>query len=283
MIIMTIPDLKQEDKVVVITGSRRGIGKSMAFAFAEAGADLVISDYIVEDGMLDALAKEIRDKYGRTVLTSQTDVTKMKQVETMVHNTLEELGRIDVLINNAGIVGNAPLLIDFNEKDFELVFNVAIKGSLRCAKAVSKTMIKQNSGVIINMSSIGAYINFQSAYSLAKSTLIKITRGLATQLGPFNIRVNAIAPGVIKTDMTKLIFENPQAQQFYIDRTPLGRTGEPEDIAHVALFLASDASRYLTGQTILVDGGLGPMELPGTIPLSTYAESIKNSLLKDEY
>lgn len=279
---MTIPDLRQEDKVVVITGSRRGIGKAMALAFAEAGADVAISDFIVEDGQLDALAKEIRDKYGRTVLTSQTDVTKMNQVENMVQNVLDELGRIDVLINNAGIVGTAPLLIDFNEKDFELVFNVAIKGSLRCAKAVSKTMIKQNFGIIINMSSIGAYINFQSAYSLAKSTLIKITRGLATQLGPFNIRVNAIAPGVIKTDMTKLIFSNHQIQQFYIDRTPLGRTGETEDIAHVALFLASDASRFITGQTILVDGGLGPMELPGTVPLSKYGESIKKFLLKDE-
>ena len=197
MIIMTIPDLRQENKVVVITGSRRGIGKAMALAFAEAGADVVISDYIVEDGKLEELAKQIRDQFGRKVLTSQTDVTNMDQVERMVNSALDELGRIDILINNAGIVGTAPLLIDFNEKDFELVFNVAIKGSLRCAKVVSKAMIKQNSGVIINMSSVGAYINFQSAYSLAKSTMIKITRGLATQLGPFNIRVNALAPGVI--------------------------------------------------------------------------------------
>lgn len=279
---MTIPDLRQENKVVVITGSRRGIGKAMALAFAEAGANIVLSDYVVDDGQLDALAKVIKEKFGRKVLTSQTDVTKMDQIESMVNNALDELGRIDVLINNAGIVGNAPLLIDFNEKDFELVFDVAIKGSLRCVKAVSKTMIKQNSGVIINMSSVGAYINFQSAYSLAKSTLIQITRGLATQLGPYNIRVNALAPGVIKTDMTKLIFDNPQIQQFYIDRTPLGRTGEPEDIAHVALFLASDAARYITGQTILIDGGIGPMELPGTIPLSKYAKSIKKFLLGHE-
>ena len=279
---MTIPDLRQEDKVVVIIGSRRGIGKAMALAFAEAGANIVISDYIVDDGALDALAKEIKVKFGRTVLTSQTDVTKINQVEHMVRSALDELGRIDVLINNAGIVGSAPLLINFNEKDFDLVFDVAIKGSLRCAKVVSKTMIKQNSGCIINMSSVGAFINFQSAYSLAKSTLIKITRGLATQLGPFNIRVNAIAPGVIKTDMTKLIFDFPQIQQFYIDRTPLGRTGVPEDIAYVALFLASDASRYITGQTILVDGGIGPMELPGTIPLSKSAENIKKFLLKDK-
>ena len=278
---MTIPDLRQENKVVVITGSRRGIGKAMALAFAEAGANIVLSDYVVDDGQLVALAKEIKEKFGRKVLTSQTDVTKMDQIESMVHNALDEFGRIDVLINNAGIVGNASLLINFNEKDFELVFDVAIKGSLRCLKAVSKTMIKQNSGVI-NMSSVGAYINIHSAYSLAKSTLIKITRGLATQLGPFNIRVNAIAPGVIKTDMTKLIFDNPQIQQFYIDRTPLGRTGEPEDIAHVALFLASDAARYITGQTILVDGGVGPMELPGTIPLSKYAKSIKKFLLGHE-
>ena len=279
---MKIPDLKQENKVVIITGSRRGIGKAMALAFAEAGANVVLSDYVIDDGQLDDLAKEIKERFGRKVLTSQTDVTKMDQIERMVHNALDEFGRIDILINNAGIVGNAPLLVNFNEKDFELVFNVAIKGSLRCVKAVSKTMIKQNSGVIINMSSVGAYINIHSAYSLAKSTLIKITRGLATQLGPFNIRVNALAPGVIKTDMTKLIFDNPQIQQFYIDRTPLGRTGEPEDIAHVALFLASDAARYITGQTILIDGGIGPMELPGTIPLGKYAEGIGNFLLKED-
>ncbi|MHA1913100.1 MAG: SDR family NAD(P)-dependent oxidoreductase [Promethearchaeota archaeon] len=279
---MTNPDLRHEDKVVVITGSRRGLGKAMALAFAEAGANIVISDYVVDDGALDALAKEIRDKFGRTVLTSQTDVTNMDQIERMVHNALNELGRIDVLINNAGIVGNVPLLINFNEKDFDLVFDVAIKGSLRCVKAVSKIMIRQNSGCIINMSSVGAYINFQSAYSLAKSNLIKITRGLATQLGPFNIRVNAIAPGVIKTDMTKPIFDIPQMTQFYVDRTPLGRTGVPEDIAYVGLFLASDAARYITGQTILVDGGIGPMELPGTIPLSKNAENIKKFLLKNE-
>ncbi|MHA2121887.1 MAG: SDR family NAD(P)-dependent oxidoreductase [Promethearchaeota archaeon] len=279
---MTNPDLRHEDKVVVITGSRRGLGKAMALAFAEAGANIVISDYVIDDGALDALAKEIRDKFGRTVLTSQTDVTNMDQIERMVHNALNELGRIDVLINNAGIVGNVPLLINFNEKDFDLVFDVAIKGSLRCVKAVSKIMIRQNSGCIINMSSVGAYINFQSAYSLAKSNLIKITRGLATQLGPFNIRVNAIAPGVIKTDMTKPIFDIPQMTQFYVDRTPLGRTGVPEDIAYVGLFLASDAARYITGQTILVDGGIGPMELPGTIPLSKNAENIKKFLLKNE-
>ncbi|MHA2184001.1 MAG: SDR family NAD(P)-dependent oxidoreductase [Promethearchaeota archaeon] len=279
---MVIPNLRQEDKVVVITGSRRGIGKAMALAFAEAGADIVISDYIIEDGALETLARQIKDKFGRTVLTSQTDVTKTEQVEQMVHNSLKELGKIDVLINNAGIVGNAPLLVDFDEKAFELVFNVAIKGSLRCVKAVSKAMIRQNSGCIINMSSVGAYINFQSAYSLAKSNLIKITRGLATQLGPYNIRVNAIAPGVIETDMTKLIFDSPQIQQFYVDRTPLGRTGVPEDIAYVGLFLASEAARYITGQTILVDGGVGPMELPGTIPLSKNAENLKEFLLKDE-
>jgi NAD(P)-dependent dehydrogenase (short-subunit alcohol dehydrogenase family) len=215
-------------------------------------------------------------------LASQTDVTKTEQVEQMVNNALNELGRVDIMINNAGIVGNAPLLIDFNEKDFELVFNVAIKGSLRCVKAVSKVMIRQNGGCIINMSSVGAYINFQSAYSLAKSNIIKITRGLATQLGPYNIRVNAIAPGVIETDMTKPIFDSPQMQQFYVDRTPLGRTGVPEDIAYVGLFLASDAARYITGQTILVDGGIGPMELPGTIPLSKNAENLKKFLLKDE-
>ncbi len=278
---MTIPDLRQDNKVVVITGSRRGIGKAMALAFAEAGANIVISDYVVDDGLLNALATEIKVKFGRTVLTSQTDVTKPDQVDNMVQKAVEEMGKIDILINNAGIVGNSPSLIGFIEKDFDLVFDVAIKGSLRCATAVSKTMIKQNSGVIINMSSVGAYINLQSAYSLAKNALIKITRGLATQLGPFNIRVNALAPGVIKTDMTKLIFDYPKIQQFYVDRTPLGRTGEVEDIAHVALFLASDAARYITGQTILVDGGLGPMELPGTVPLSKSAERIKKFLLKE--
>ncbi|MHA1727159.1 MAG: SDR family NAD(P)-dependent oxidoreductase [Promethearchaeota archaeon] len=279
---MAIPDLKQDNKVVIITGSRRGLGKSMALAFAEAGANVVISDIIVDDGKLDSLAKEIKIKYGRTVLTSQTDVTKMNQVEKMVQNAIDEFGRIDILINNAGIVDKTPLLIDFNEKDFDLVFDVAIKGSLRCAKTVSKAMIRQKSGVIINMSSVGAFIKIQSAYSLAKNALIKITRGLATQLGPFNIRVNAIAPGVIKTDMTKLIFGYPKIQQFYVDRTPLGRTGVPEDIAHVALFLASDASRYITGQTILVDGGIGPMELPGTVPLSEHAESIRKILLENK-
>ena len=257
---MTIPDLTHDGKVVLVTGGRQGLGRAMALAFAEAGADIAICDMVTDDGRLDAVAGEIRS-VDRRALTMMADVRNRAQVEEMVKKVLDEFGRIDVLINNAGVTGGGRLL-DLPEDDWDRVIDTTLKGTYLCSQAVSKVMIEQRSGNIINMASVGSYLKGASPYGIAKKGIVSITQGLAHLLGPYNIRVNAIAPGAIRTEMTQPIWDNPQILEAYVSDTPLGRIGEPEDVAHTALFLASDASRYTTGATIMVDGGILPASIP---------------------
>ncbi len=257
---MSIPDLYQKGKVVVVTGARRGLGKAMALAFAEAGADIAISDMVAEDGLLEATGKQA-EAFGRHVLTMQTDVTKKRQVIEMVGKTVERFGRIDVLINNAGSSGGKNVL-EIEEADWDLVINTSLKGTLFCSQAVSKIMMAQKSGSIINLSSVGAFLKGSGPYAVAKKAIVSVTQGFAALLGPYGVRVNAIAPGAIRTDMTRVFWGDPTMLTYYNGFIPLGRLGEPEDIAHIALFLASDASRYITGATIMADGGSLPVSLP---------------------
>lgn len=259
---MTLPSLSQKGKVAIVTGSRRGLGKAMALAFAEAGADVAISDVVSDDGLLEATAEEIR-KLGRRVVVTHTDVTDKSQVEAMVKKVIDEFDRIDILVNNAGIASGVPLHHAFGEGDnFYEVFDITVRGTAFCSVAVVPTMKAQESGCIINLSSMGAFLNRgANAYSLAKTAIIDITMGMATEYGPHNIRVNAIAPGVIRSDMTAPMLAFPEIAEYYEKMTPLKRLGEPEDIASAALLLASDAARFITGQTILVDGGIIPIDL----------------------
>jgi len=257
---LNIPDLRQDGKVVLITGGRRGLGKAMGLAFAEAGADVAISDIMDDDSELENAAGEIR-ALGRRALTMQTDVAKKAQVDEMAGRVVDEFGRIDVLINNAGIVAGGTLL-ELAEDDWDRVIDTSLKGTYLCSQAVGKVMIKQKGGNIINMASVGSYLKGASPYAIAKKGIVSITQGLAHLLGPYNIRVNAMAPGAIRTEMTRLIWDTPEILDAYVSETPLRRIGEPEDVAHVALFLASDASRYVTGATIMVDGGILPASVP---------------------
>lgn len=257
---MTVPDLTQKDRVALVTGGRQGLGRAMALAFAEAGADVAVCDVVTDDGRLDAVAGEIRG-FGRRAVTVQADVRDKGRVEDMVKKVVEEFGRIDVLVNNAGVAGG-PILGDDTD-GWERVLATTLRGSIICTNAVLPTMISQKNGCIINLSSVGAYMKeAASFYSLAKSSIVTLTRGLGTALGQYNIRVNAVAPGLIRSDMTRPMLDIPELVQAYIEKTPLGRIGEPEDVAHVVLFLASDGARFVTGQTLLVDGGMAPMELP---------------------
>lgn len=259
---MALPSFSQEGKSAIVTGSRRGLGKAMALAFAEAGADVAISDVVADDGLLDATAEEIRS-FGRRAVVSHTDVTDKVQVDAMAKTALGEFGRIDILVNNAGIASGVPLHHAFGEGDnFYEVFDVTVKGTAFCSSAVLPTMVAQKSGCIINLSSMGAFLNRgANAYSLAKTTIIDVTMGMATEYGPYNIRVNAIAPGVIRSDMTAPMLAFPEITEYYEKMTPLQRLGEPEDVANAALLLASDAAGFITGQTILVDGGIIPCDL----------------------
>ena len=257
---MAIPSLSQEGKVVVVTGARRGLGRQFALTFAEAGADAAISDMEANDGLLERTADEIR-AFGRRAITAQTDVTSKAQVDEMVARVLDEFGRIDVLINNAGIAHGANIL-EISEEEWDLMLGTHMKGTLFCTQAVSKTMIEQGSGAIVNLASIGAKMKGTIPYAIAKRGIAQMTQGFGELLGPHGIRVNAMAPGTIQTDMTRRQWEPPGALEKTLDTIPLGRLGQPEDIANLALFLCSDAASFINGALITIDGGATPLPFP---------------------
>jgi NAD(P)-dependent dehydrogenase (short-subunit alcohol dehydrogenase family) len=254
---MNVPGFSLEGKVAIISGSRRGIGKAIAFVFAQAGADVVVSDVVIEDGQLEAVADEIRG-IGRRSLTVQLDISQKASVDHLTQRVIDEFGVIDILVNNAGML--VPLtLMEHSEEDWDKVINVNLKGYYLCSQAVGRIMMKQKKGNIVNISSLAALTTLVAAgggaYSIAKAGVITLTKVLAAELAPYNVRVNAIAPHAIKTELNKFLWDDPETFQQWTARIPLGHWGEPSDIANSALFLASDAARYLTGQTIVASGG----------------------------
>jgi 3-oxoacyl-[acyl-carrier protein] reductase len=245
--------MKLENKVSMITGAARGIGKAIAVLFAREGSDLAICD--VDQGALDATKSEIEKSTGRKVLAEKVDVTSLKEVEEFAKKTLDNFGNLDILVNNAGITRD-NLLLRMSENEWDAVLNVNLKGAFNCIKAVTRPMMKQRGGKIINMASIIGLIGNagQANYSASKGGLIALTKTVAKELGSRNINVNAIAPGFIQTDMTDKLGE--EAKEKLLGLIPLSRMGSPEDVAKIALFLASDDSAYVTGQVIQVDGGM---------------------------
>lgn len=252
---MSIPSFSLEGKVAIVTGGRRGIGKAIALCFAEAGADVVVCDRIIEDGELESTAKEIQ-ALGRRSVALRVDITVKSDVESMVEQTVKEFGTIDILVNNAAIIKRVPLF-EVDEDDWDRVIDTDLKGYFLCCQAVAKRMIERKKGNIINMASVAALkgLSKRGAYNIAKAGVIMLTRGLAWDLGRYNIRVNAIAPAIVKTEMARGFWEDPKALAAEEARIPLGRLAETNDIIGPALFLASDASRFITGHTIIVDGG----------------------------
>ena len=250
---MSIPSFSLEGKVAIVTGGRRGIGKAIALTFAEAGADVAVCDLVVESGELDAVAEEIR-RLGRRSLAVQADVTRKAEVDNVVKRVESELGVIDILVNNVGMGGGARL-IEQEEDDWQKQMDVNLKGCYLCSRAVGKGMVERRGGNIISIASGAGIRGFseRNAYNLAKAGVIMLTRVLARELGKYNIRVNAIAPTMVKTDMIGDMDAKARAAE--AARIPLGRLAEVEDIAGPALFLASDASSYVTGHTLVVDGG----------------------------
>ena len=240
------------DRVSLITGGARGIGREIALAFAKEGSDIVICD--VNQDALNATKKEI-EALGRKAETFVVDVTSLSQVEEMVNKTLDKFKKIDILINNAGITRDA-LIVRMSEQDFDSVIAVNLKGTFNCTKALAKVMMKQRYGKIVSIASIiGIMGNAgQANYAASKAGIIGITKSVAKELASRNVNVNAIAPGFIETDMTAKLPENVKSQMLaYI---PLNRFGKASDVAQLAMFLASDASSYLTGQVIKIDGGM---------------------------
>jgi 3-oxoacyl-[acyl-carrier protein] reductase len=243
--------MKLENKVAIITGAGSGIGRETAILFAKEGAKVVVAD-INETGSEETVA-EIK-KIGEGFFV-KLDVSNRVQSKQIVKDTLERYGRIDVLVNNAGIVQDS-LVTKMTEEQWDRVIDVNLKGAFNCIQAVVDVMINQGSGVIINASSVvGLYGNVgQTNYSAAKSGLIGMTKTLAKELGKKGIRVNAVAPGFIVTPMTSAVPE--KILEIMREKTPLRRLGEPGDVANAYLYLASDDAKFVNGAVLSVDGGL---------------------------
>ncbi len=253
---MVSPSFSLTDKVAIVTGGKRGIGKAIALVFAEAGADVVVCSRAPEDSELGTVAKEIQG-LGRRSLPVQADVTRRADVDNLVQRVIDEFGHIDILVNNAGVLIRGPLL-ELDEDGWGRVIDTNLKGCYLCCQVVGKRMVDQKKGNIINISSmagVAAVARRSSSYGIAKAGVIMLTRGLAWDLGRYNIRVNAIAPGLTKTEMTRHHWSDPEILKQTEASIPLGRLAQPSEIASVALFLASEASSYITGHTIVVDGG----------------------------
>ena len=245
-------ELSLEGKVALVTGGARGIGKEIALRFAKEGADIAICDVSLEE--TEATAKEIQ-KTGRQCLAFKTDVTDSKDVQSAIDKILDKLGKLDILINNAGITRDS-LVLRMSEEDWDKVIAVNLKGCFICTRAAAKVMLKQRFGKIVNLASIiGIMGNTgQANYAASKAGIIGLTKSVAKELASRGVSVNAIAPGFIKTEMTAKLSEDVQKRM--LSSIPLGRFGEPKDVADLALFLSSENSSYITGQVIQIDGGM---------------------------
>jgi glucose 1-dehydrogenase len=256
-----------DGKTAIVTGGAGGIGYAVAERFLHEGMRVMIADMDAEKGN-----RAIKDlaKLGDARFV-KADVGKSLDVHNLIASTLDALGDIDVLVNNAGIVHGADFL-ELKEEDFDRVLRVNLKGSFLVGQAVARYMVEKvqgggPAGAIINMSSVNAVfaIADQLAYSVSKGGVNQLTRAMALSLAPHGIRVNAIGPGSIMTDMLESVNSDPDARERILSRTPMGRIGDPREIASIAAFLASDDASYITGQTIYADGGRLPLNY--TVPV----------------
>ncbi len=242
-----------KDKIAIVTGGSRGIGKEICLKFASLGANLVIN-YIGDKTQAEDTKAEC-EKLGAKVALSEGDVSKMADCEKLFQTAMDTFGRVDILVNNAGITRD-NLLMRMSEEEFDAVIAVNLKGTFNCMKQAARPMMKQKYGKIINMASVvGVTGNAgQVNYAASKAGVIGMTKSMAKELANRGVTVNAIAPGFIRTAMTDVLSNDVKAE---ITRViPMGVMGETEDVANLAAFLASDASRYITGQVINVDGGM---------------------------
>jgi len=262
---ISTPTFSLAGRVAIVTGGGTGIGKSIALEFAKAGADVVVGSRRLN--LLEETAKEVRT-LGRRSLAVRTDVRKKAEVDNLVQRTIDEFGVVDIMVNNAAHSGHGRELDhdlsnmdDASDEDlWDEIIDTNLKGAYLGCRAVFKIMTERKQGNIINISSIGGmratFSKKCDTYDISKAGVIMLTGGMAWDLSPYNVRVNAISPGVTKTHMIRRIWQDPEALAQFEADVLLHRIGQPIDIASAALFLASDASNYITGQNIVVDGGL---------------------------
>ena len=244
-----------EGQTALITGSGRGIGKGLATALAKAGADIVVLD-IVEENVLETV-KFLESTAGIKAYPYVGDLSKSDMIPQYVRDILHECGKIDILVNNAGVQVRKPAL-EFTLEDWNRVLTIHLTASFAMAHAIVPGMIERGGGKIINIASINCFMAVPNiiAYTAAKSGVAGLTRSMAVEWSQYNIRANAIGPGFARTQLTEKLFQDPVKTKWVMDRIPMKRLVEPEDdLGYVAVFLASDASRYITGQVIFVDGG----------------------------
>jgi NAD(P)-dependent dehydrogenase (short-subunit alcohol dehydrogenase family) len=243
-----------EGKTAIVTGASRGIGEAIAKGFARAGADLVLVSRNLS--ALEEVAREV-ECLGRKVLPVSADIGNPEEIQEVIEATLKVFPRIDILLNNAGISPVLKKAEEIHLKEWEDILRVNLTGTFSFCQAAGKVMIRQGGGKIINMVSVGAVVGFprQIAYCATKGAILQLTRVLAIEWTRYNIQVNAIGPGYLETELTKGMRESKVISEDLLRKTPMGRFGKPEEIVGAAIYLASDASSYVTGQTLFVDGG----------------------------
>jgi len=245
--------MKMEKKISIVTGGGQGIGKAICLALAREGSDVVVADIVSKT--VGEVSEEIR-AMGRRSLSFETDVSNGSQVTEMIRAAVAAFGRIDVLVNVAGMFIKSPIE-EVSEQDWDRVIAVNLKGTFLCSQATGREMIKQGGGSIVNFASVAAHTPqiFSGAYSPSKAGVALLTKVMAVEWAKYNIRVNAVSPGPIKTPMTDLIYNTEKLRKGRAKAIPLNRFGSPEEVAKAVVFLASDDASYITGHALAIDGG----------------------------
>jgi NAD(P)-dependent dehydrogenase (short-subunit alcohol dehydrogenase family) len=241
-------------KVAFVTGAASGNGRAIALLLAREGADVIVTDVNLQ-GVKETA--DMLEKLGRRAMAVDMDVTSASQINRVIRKSMEEFGKIDILVNNAGVIIHRPFL-EMQEEIWDKVLDVNLKGVFLCSQAVAREMVKRNQGgKIINISSIAYWLAYPGAchYSASKGGVVQLTKSMAVELAPYKINVNSVAPGTIDTPMTEKALSTPEARAAEMSHIPWGAIGKPIDVAYAALFLASSESDYITGTTLVVDGG----------------------------